>query len=97
MKYHLICVSPDGYYVRDSSHSTVKDAWDAANDLGNKWFFYPIPIVVGEKKKRIIDVPEGMPTEWRGKTIKKFCSLLEANPNIAYAYCNGLMPLLIFP
>ena len=96
-RYHLICVAPDGDFVRDSSHPTVESAWEAAADLGSKWFFYPIPLVVGHKKKRIVDTPHGCTCEWIGRTVSRFCGALKEDEQSALDYCNGLAPLFIVP
>jgi hypothetical protein len=46
-KYQVICMSFDGEYKRESAkHETVEDAWEYANDLGSKWYFYPFYFVV---------------------------------------------------
>lgn len=96
-KYQLICVAPDGAHVRDSRHPTIKSAWETAADLGSKWFFYPIPLVVGAKGKRIVDTPEGVSCEWIGRSVKTFVAHLQAHEPEVADYIRGDTPLFILP
>lgn len=52
-------MSLDGDVVKDTEHDTIADAWDVANDIGSKWFFYPIPVVV-TPKKYIVSAPDAL-------------------------------------
>lgn len=36
-----VLFSPDGYWVTDCRGETVEDVFQALNNLGSKWFFYP--------------------------------------------------------
>ena len=56
--YRLICMSFDGEYITEGRFSTVNDAWERSDDMGNRWFFYPFHFVVTEKT--IINSPDRM-------------------------------------
>lgn len=56
--YKLICMSFDGEYVTErDTFATAQDAWEASDDLGSKWFFYPFHFVVTESGKTIVASP----------------------------------------
>lgn len=63
--YQSLQVSPDGIdYITDHDRATVQDVWEAIDDQGSKWYFYPIPLVItggrsGILRKRIIAAPDG--------------------------------------
>jgi len=45
--YQSVQVSPDGQdYITDHRAATVSDVWEAVNDQGSRWYFYPIPFVI---------------------------------------------------
>jgi len=48
MKYEieLIQMSFDGEYVIDSTHETIEDASETSANLGSKWYFYPLSVIV---------------------------------------------------
>ena len=55
-KYQLICMSFDGEYQTERPEfKSIDDAWEYANDLGSKWYFYPFHFVV--VNKTIKDTP----------------------------------------
>ena len=59
--YELICISADGeesvtehnIFSDDGTFSTVEDAWERNENMGSRWFFYPIRIVVEKESDRI--------------------------------------------
>lgn len=45
--YQLICMSFDGDYVTERfEFNSIDGAWEYANDLGSKWYFYPFHFVI---------------------------------------------------
>jgi len=47
MKNQVICMSFDGEFKRERPEfESIEDAWEYANDLGSKWYFYPFYFVV---------------------------------------------------
>lgn len=58
MSYQLICISPDGDCVREGTFNTKDEAWKRNNDMGSRWFFYPIRVLIATTK--IVDVGD----EW---------------------------------
>jgi hypothetical protein len=61
-KKSLICMAFDGDYVTEglAKFDTISDAWQHANDMGSKWFFYPFCFVTGESNAFVIDAPIGL-------------------------------------
>lgn len=39
---------------------THQDAWDHANDMGSKWYFYPFYLLLSPSQKTIVDAPESL-------------------------------------
>jgi len=56
--YKSIHFATDGNFVTDNERETVEEVWQAVNDMGSRWFFYPIPCVIKSganlKRGRII-------------------------------------------
>lgn len=75
--YNLICMSFDGEYVTEKrGFDTVSDAWEHAEDIGSRWFFYPFYFVTSASGKTIVDTPSGLEDmrRMRVKTIERmFC------------------------
>ena len=66
---HLRCLAFDGEYVTErSDFESIEAAWQRAEDMGSRWFFFPIGVVTG--KTKILDVPRGMDKGWIGKHLK---------------------------
>jgi len=61
------------------------DAWNYANDLGSKWFFYPFAFVVTGSGKTVVKTPELL--EWakslRLSTVQKRFAQAAALPEAA--------------
>lgn len=58
--FRLICMAPDGAFVREGEHKTVSDAWNRFNDMGSRWVFYPVSFVTGSSCSdlaRVLDAP----------------------------------------
>lgn len=91
----LRCIAPDGEFVTEGDFPSIEQAWERSNDMGSRWFFYPIHIVTG--KDRILSVPHGMPKEWLGKSIKTLCRAFATHSEHACDYANGQIPFLILP
>lgn len=70
-KKGLICMSFDGEYVTEkrAEFETIQDAWDHANDMGSRWYFYPFSFVVSNSGQTIIDTPERLEF-LKGKRVK---------------------------
>jgi hypothetical protein len=92
-KYQLICMSFEGDYIIEHDHfnpdgfESVKDAWEHAEDMGSKWFFYPFYFVTSESGKTIIDSPELLErfNRCKVKTVSKIfkdASLLSDNQGV---------------
>ena len=83
-KKRLIVMAPDGEFKFDGEFDTIEEAWDHSNDLGSKWYFYPVHFVVGEKGKKILDAPDDF-REFIGlhvKTLQKWMPTIY--PELAY-------------
>ena len=55
-EYNVIFMANDGEYVVDSTHSSEEECAEIINNIGSKWFFYPIPII--RKKNKIVWAPD---------------------------------------
>lgn len=61
--YNLICMTFDGDYVTEKTgFDTVSDAWEHADDMGSRWYFYPFHFVTTGSGITIADTPYGL--EW---------------------------------
>lgn len=62
-KYQAILFSLDGESLLDfHDRESIEDVWDEINDMGSKWYFYPLCAVIRDygctdKNQRIIDCP----------------------------------------
>lgn len=55
----LICMTFDGDYVTEADgFKTVRDAWEHAEDMGSRWYFYPFSFVTTESGKTIVAAPD---------------------------------------
>ena len=76
-------MSFDGEYKRENPEfETIENAWNYADDLGSKWFFYPFLFVVSGN--RIIDTPDLLSGLKRKqiKTIQKIFNQLSKMPEM---------------
>jgi hypothetical protein len=53
-------MSFDGEYVTEGEFDSINDAWQRANDMGSRWFFYPFHFVVTESCKTVASSPDGL-------------------------------------
>lgn len=44
--YTLYQVAFDGEYVKDSEHAKIEQAQQTSADMGSKWIFYPLSVIV---------------------------------------------------
>lgn len=97
----LHCLAPDGESVREGEFQDVFSAWSRSVDMGSRWYFYPVHVVTGPTRNfnraRILDVPHGMPSEWKGRTLGKLKKVFAANSQHVADYCNGQTPFEIGP
>lgn len=83
LSYRLVCVSLDGDKVTEGHFSTVKEAQERSEQMGSRWYFYPIHVVTGRVK--IIDLPDVIETEmgildlkgFKGKNLTTLLSFLK--------------------
>jgi hypothetical protein len=71
----LRCISPDGEFKTEGKFPTIEDAWRRSQDMGSRWFFYPIHVVTSARK--ILDVPQGVPEAWVGRWLDTFIRALK--------------------
>lgn len=96
----LHCLAPDGESVREGEFDSIAAAWERGQDMGSRWYFYPVQIVTGPARSdraRILETPHGMPQEWKGRTLGKLKRAFAADSEHAADYCNGLCRLMIHP
>jgi len=54
--FKVMCMSFDGEFVTEQPEfKWIDDAWEYANDLGSKWYFYPFHFLI--ENKTIKDTP----------------------------------------
>lgn len=95
----LVCIAPDGEYVTEGSNEPYPDtdaAWRRSNDMGSRWYFYPIHVVVSIGEI-IADVPHGMSTLWEGRRLSSLRKAIASNSKHACDYINGKCPFDILP
>jgi hypothetical protein len=101
---HLRCLAYDGEAVIEGrDFESIEAAWSRAEDMGSRWFFYPVCVVTGEAK--ILDVPRGMDEGWIGKHLKTLVDqikLLAASSEVEDQkavgnWVNGDAPCPLFP
>lgn len=92
----LVCIAPDGEFVVEGRFETVEQAWNHSQDMGSRWFFYPIHVVVGDKLGKIVDVPDGMSNYWIGKKITTLCKKIGENSQEICDWINGKISCPIY-
>ncbi len=57
--YQILLVSPDGqdYKIDCKQSESIEQAWERCNDLGSKWYFYPICFVVEDNGSLSLEQP----------------------------------------
>ena len=79
MTYSLCCFSFDGDYVIEGApFRSIRDAWKRCNEMGSRWFFYPIPIVISQESSLIVDCCDEIQklADLRGKSVEEFKGFL---------------------
>jgi len=57
--YKALLFHPEGDKVTDFANSKTKqEVWNAINNMGSRWVFYPLPFVATDKT--IVDAPNGL-------------------------------------
>ena len=86
-KCELIRMAFDGDHkvVRFRDHQpfdSVENAWEAENNMGSMWYFYPIPFVVTETCKTVVASPDRMEylNGKRLNTVKNFIKRVSELP-----------------
>lgn len=87
--YQAILISNDGEdFVLDfHQRKTIDDVWNEINNMGSRWFSYPLCFVITDRKtairshkdilnRRIIDTPEQF-TECKNVTVKTALELIK--------------------
>lgn len=95
---HVIAL--DGESIREGVFPSVEAAWERNEDMGSRWFFYPMRIVTGPARSdraRVLSVPDGMNSEWVGRTLGRVKKALAANQDTAIAYLEGKQPFDVMP
>lgn len=64
VRYKALLVAPDGDWVEDCWGESVDEVWKKVNELGSRWFFYPLRFVIRDKGKvgeyqRIVSACDG--------------------------------------
>jgi hypothetical protein len=57
MTYRLVNVAPDGAFTTDGPFDTIEDTWEFCDNMGSRWYFYPMPFVALDGTLEIVDVP----------------------------------------
>lgn len=92
----LRCLAPDGAAIREGEFPSVESAWNRAQDMGSRWFFYPVSIITGpatSDRARIIDTPREL-RAFKGKTLGTLRAYFAARPDMVAAWLNGEAPFL---
>lgn len=76
--YNLICMSFDGDYVTEKrGFKTVFEAWEHADNMGSRWFFYPFSFVTTESGLTVVDTNDLL-TQFKGKRLKTVVAIFSA-------------------
>lgn len=74
--YQILLATTDGedYQLDCKGSESIDDTWENCNDLGSKWFFYPICFVIKDNgglsyNQRIIDAPDEL-EQLKGLSVK---------------------------
>ena len=77
MTYSLYCFSFDGDHVIEGRpFNSIHDAWNRCSEMGSRWFFFPIPMIVANDV--IIDCCDEINSinDFRGESIQQFSDFL---------------------
>lgn len=81
--FQIICMAFDGEYVTERPEfKWINNAWEYANDLGSKWYFYPFHFII--KNETIKDTPIHLEyfKNKRIKTVQKIFNRVSKNPEL---------------
>lgn len=74
--YKAVLFHPEGDSVTDFRDSeTIEEVLYGIDDMGSRWIFYPIWIVV-DNNNIVVEAPEGM-VHWVGKSRQEIKDILE--------------------
>jgi hypothetical protein len=79
-------MSFDGETKKEGSFESIDDAWEHANNMGSKWYFYPFSFV--SKGKTVVSTPDPLMAIYENRrisTIKKEFKRVSELPE-----CEGL-------
>ncbi len=89
----LVYIAPDGARVSEGLYPSVSDCWQRCDDMGSRWFFYPLPVVVGGgsnlDRARIVDVHSYELDHWKGRTLRSLCLAVAENEADVCDWLNG--------
>lgn len=85
-RYKAILFAPNGDWVTDFRDTeSIDEVWERIEDMGSKWFFFPIRMVIRDNgsvttdNQRIVQAPEVF--DWaKGHTIRIIGREIAANP-----------------
>ena len=82
--YKAILFSLDGDYVTDFS-GTKEEVMDSLNNMGSRWFFYPLVGIVTSgrttNRSRVVSMGEPL-TKLSGKSVGTIRNIIKANSNV---------------
>lgn len=90
-QYKAVLISPDGQdKVTDFYKSnSIQEVWNKVNDMGSRWFFYPIIFVIPDNNtkvlnNRIASAPDTYPeiAELQGKSVKTAMNWITNNQDL---------------
>ena len=95
----LKCLAPDGAHVTEGKEfPTIESAWNRSENMGSRWYFYPVHVVTSCGPAAIIrDVPQGMSDFWVGRRLATLAKAFAADTDHVMDYLNGKTPYCILP
>ena len=84
--YKAALFATDGEWVTDYRVSTIQEVWNAHNNAGSRWFFYPIAVVIADHgtlttaTQRIVDAPDLL-ADFKGKSLNTLSKFIKENPD----------------
>ncbi len=89
MGFKAVLYAPDGDYVTDFKRDTIEEVEQELCDMGSRWYFYPMPMIIDENNiivKSCSMIIESEFDEYIGKTVKDVQAFIRANPEIMTYY-----------
>ncbi len=88
-------MAPDGATVREGCFESTEAAWERAQGMGSRWFFYPVSLVTGEAgtsdRARIVDAPREL-RPFIGKSVGTLRRWFAANSEMVCDWLNRKAP-----